>query len=320
MNLEKNSLRGILVDILKANASGKFNAWDISGLIVERHPEFCEKKRQRASKTMNEHDLRSQLAAEISSAFFALRDKDALFQTLEERPRKYFYAQDSVNMPVAVSEAHKAVALQQLAQNPTPKNTALAEKDLYPLLGQYLWSEHNIYSKRIDEKCAQNNRGLGGNKWLYPDMVGMEDISRDWGDEVIKCVTQYSIQKTRLWSFEVKKALNLSNVREAFFQAVSNSSWANFGYLVASQIQGPDTAQELRMLTGRHGIGVILLNTQNPAESQILIPAHEHGDIDWNIVNRVAHVNPDFMEYVKLVRQFYQTGEVAKIGWYKFYI
>jgi hypothetical protein len=34
---------------------------------------------------------------------------------------------------------------------------------------------------------------------------------------------------------------NRSNVRECFFQAVSNSSWANFGYLVAAEIEGQDT-------------------------------------------------------------------------------
>jgi hypothetical protein len=30
--------------------------------------------------------------------------------------------------------------------------------------------------------------------------------------------------------------------------AVSNSSWANFGYLVAAEIEGQDTLKELRML------------------------------------------------------------------------
>jgi len=315
MDSDSKNLRAIVAEILKSAADTKMAAWEMAGFIVAQYPGYCERKRQHSKRPMDEHMLRAQIAAEIRSAFFALQDKDAYFQTLEERPRKYFYAQNPVDLRVTAQEALKENTPQQTEKNQLSKNKALAEEDLYPLLGQYLWSGHQIYSKRIDEKRAQNNRGQGGNKWLYPDMVGMEDISRGWNEEIIKCVTQYSIQKTRLWSFEVKKLLNLSNVREAFFQAVSNSSWANFGYLVASQIQGSDTQQELRMLTGRHGIGVILLNVPCPEESQILIPAHERSDIDWNIVNRVAHVNSDFLEYVKLVRQFYQTGEVAKAGW-----
>jgi len=36
---------------------------------------------------------------------------------------------------------------------------------------------------------------------------------------------------------------------------VSNSSWANFGYLVASELVGVDTMKELRILSSLHGIG-----------------------------------------------------------------
>jgi len=53
-------------------------------------------------------------------------------------------------------------------------------------------------------------------------------------------------------------------VREAFFQAVSNSTWANNGYLVAREIQGAETMNELRILAGLHGIGFILLDFDAP--------------------------------------------------------
>jgi hypothetical protein len=33
----------------------------------------------------------------------------------------------------------------------------------------------------------------------------------------------------------MKKELNFSNLRESYFQAVSNSSWANEGYLVTAE-------------------------------------------------------------------------------------
>jgi hypothetical protein len=49
--------------------------------------------------------------------------------------------------------------------------------------------------------------------------------------------------------------------------------------LVAATVEGDGTLKELRMLAAAHGIG--LPNwTENPTESQILIPARER-EIDW---------------------------------------
>lgn len=143
----------------------------------------------------------------------------------------------------------------------------------------------------------------------------MEDLGAEWHQEVRDCVNQYSDKRTKLWSFEVKLLINRSNVRECFFQAVSNSSWANFSYLVAAEIGGTDTLKELRMLFAAHGIGFIKLDVDNPADSQVLIPARERDEIDWDMANRLATENRDFLEYVKLVKQFYQTGEARLADW-----
>lgn len=95
------------------------------------------------------------------------------------------------------------------------------ELALYPLLSLYLWEEFGVYSRRIDEKRSSNKRGPNGNRWLYPDVVGMEDLGAEWHQEVRDCVNQYSDRRTKLWSFEAKLLINRSNVRECFFQAVS---------------------------------------------------------------------------------------------------
>lgn len=227
-------------------------------------------------------------------------------KTTEERPRKFYYTEKSDSDEVEEVE---------IASKASIESKAVKEHDLYPMLSDFLWSELGVYSKRIDEKCSKNNRGPGGNKWLYPDVVGMEDLSAEWNNETKDCVKQYSDKKTKLWSFEVKILINRSNVREVFFQTVSNSSWANFGYIVASEISGSEALKELRMLSSLHGIGFIRLNIENPAESEIIIPAREKIDIDWNNANRLAEENKDFLEYIKLVRQFYQTGDVRKVDW-----
>jgi len=44
---------------------------------------------------------------------------------------------------------------------------------------------------------------------------------------------------------------------------MSNSSWANFGYLVAAEIEGDKTLKALRMLADAHGIGVIEQGVDN---------------------------------------------------------
>ena len=67
--------------------------------------------------------------------------------------------------------------------------------------------------------------------------------------------------------------------------------------------------QELRMLAALHGIGVIRLDIENPSESQILVPARARAEVDWSTCNRLIEENPDFKDFVKRVRQFYQTGE-----------
>ena len=85
--------------------------------------------------------------------------------------------------------------------------------------------------------------------------------------------------------------------------------------MVANEVSGVDTLKELRILASLHGIGFIRLDADNPSESEIVIPAKEKEDIDWQIANRLAQENKDFRQYVKLVRQFYQTGEARASDW-----
>jgi hypothetical protein len=145
-------------------------------------------------------------------------------------------------------------------------------------------------------------------------MVGMEDFGSDWVSEIQLCVKQYGDKRVRLWSFEVKLLINRSNVRESWFQTVSNSSWAHFGYLVAAEFTG-NVMKELRMLASAHGIGVLRLNLDDPSESEILIPARERAEINWDTCNRLVAENKDFKSFIELVREFHQTDKAKKHDW-----
>ena len=143
----------------------------------------------------------------------------------------------------------------------------------------------------------------------------MQPLDKHWHDLVKSCVKHGSGQNVRLWSFEVKKELNSSNIRSSFFQAVSNSSWANEGYLVATSISTSEVEEELRMLSALHGIGVILLTPENPTESEILLPARRRTEVDWQSINRILNENADFKNLIELVSIYYQTGRIRSQDW-----
>ena len=299
-----------VAELLRSKPGEAFTARALAAWLLKSFPHECRQKIERSKnqRLKTEVDLIQQLAAEIQPRNFS---KDPYIKTIEERPRRFYYSERSDEEELALMEKDNPSGL---STTPTVE-MALSEADLYPLLAQYLAAEFDVYTKRIDEKRSSNRRGLSGNIWLYPDMVSLENLTRDWDRDLRDCVGEMTAPKARLWSFEVKKLLNRSNIREAYFQAVSNSSWAHYGYLVAGRIEGADTLKELRMLYGLHGIGVIQLNVEDIAESEVLIPARFRTEVDWSTANRLCEENTDFRQFIKLVRQFHQTGEVPETGW-----
>ena len=303
------NLRKTVITFLSSNIEERYTAREIAEWIFSKYPKECEEKKNRSKSITNDIDLVQQIVREISSQNAELQKRYTKFKTTEERPKKYYWTNRSDQAEIALAESIRT------KNTSVSKVVHLAETKLYPLLSEFLWSEFEIYSKRIDEKKSSNKQGKKGNKWLYPDLVGMEDLTASWHDEVKSVVKEYADKKTRLWSFEVKVLLNRSNLREAFFQTVSNSSWANMGYLVACEIEGADTMIELRMLSSLHGIGLIKLNPENPAESQILVPAKEKQEVDWTVSSRLTQENKDFLQFMKLVRQFHLTDDPRRNDW-----
>lgn len=310
----KLRLRDKVFAYLKDNAGGKFTAREIAKWIFETYRAECEEKRRVSAQKLDDVALLQQLVAEIGAHRPGIQKKYPQIKITADRPRKYYYSTQSDEDEVAQAEAGQRAAGVAHASAPQVSSPQLYEHDLYPMLMQYLRDE-SVFSMRIDEKKSSNSRGSKGNHWLHPDIVGMEDLGADWDREVRDCVHEYFDKRTRLWSFEVKLLLNGSNARESFFQAVSNSSWANFAYLVAKDIEGTDTMKELRLLSAAHGIGLIKLNVEDPSESEVMIPARERAAVDWDMVNRLAKENRDFREFVKRIRRFYQTGETSAADW-----
>ncbi|MBK7897887.1 MAG: HrgA protein [Azonexus sp.] len=300
----KLNLRQTLVDFLKARPNERFTARQIALWIFENLREACEEKRRNSQQDLREDAaFLWQLVAEIGANRPEIQKRWPQVRTTEGRPRQYYWT--------AVTEAAEVAEAEKTAATPRGK---LSEHELYPLLCRYLHSEWQLFPKRIDEKRSSNRNGPNGNKWLFPDLVALEDLGREWDREIRACVQQVGAQRARLWSFEVKLLINRANVREAWFQAVSNSSWANLGYLVAAEIQ-ESAMKELRLLAASYGIGLIRLDAHDPSESEVLIPARERPDIDWDACNRLAQENSDFQNVVSWVRQFHQTDNAGVGDW-----
>lgn len=139
-------------------------------------------------------------------------------------------------------------------------------------------------------------------EWLHPDLVGFWFPFEDYTREVLE-LSGGGFAVARFYSFEMKRELNKGNPRESFFQAVSNSSWANEGYLAAPNVDESDEFRsELERLSGSFGIGIIELDIERPESSRILFPARHRETIDWDGANKLAKENPDFRKFLADVR------------------
>lgn len=305
-----------VVKFLRDNPKERFNARTIAESIVSLFPEDYVEKRNNP-RFVDEKAFTTQIVAEIG----AQKDQIAnysphIFWQDKPRPRLYWYDPDKKstdNSDIDYPENDDDIEVDTAPAT----SHSLSEHELYPLLIEYLKTELKLYCQRIDERRSKNSRGGGGNQWLHPDIVAMQPIDKEWNELIRNCVKQGAGQSVRLWSFEVKKELSVSNARRSFFQAVSNSSWANEGYLVATSISDAKTEKELRMLSALHGIGVILLNPENPSESEMILPARSRPDVDWESTNRILTENEDFRDYIELVSTYYQTGRVRAKDWNK---
>lgn len=171
------------------------------------------------------------------------------------------------------------------------------ERDLHKLLSSYLKNglKDSIYTKTIfHEKSTKNE---SNQKWLHPDMVGIKlnPFKQKITEKFLKVVN--TKDRFRLYSYELKRTINTDyELKEAYFQAVSNSSWANYGYLVAYEI-APSLLEEVERLNQSFGIGVIELNS-NPYKSKILFSSH-YKEIDFKTIDKICNAeNEDFIKYI----------------------
>ena len=285
-----------VVKILRENPHERFTSRGLAEKIVitdAYKEEMAKKARESGPISEGRWTLVDQVSAEIASV------QDSIFKKSQNkvkaeisRPRKYYYTEENDEQEIEKG-GDTATPPSAFKQN---------EEQSYAPFMQFLQDEMDIYCKRIDDKKSKK-RDIGINKWLHPDIVGLEYLSGDWHEKVKKLGKQFGAQRCRLWSFEVKTEVERRDVRDVFFQAVANSSWAHYGYLVG--IFDQEVLSDLKKLSSLHGIGVIQYNLgdeDSEESNRVVIPARERSHLDWESINRLALIeNRDFLGFIENV-------------------
>lgn len=241
-----------------------------------------------------------------SRIYIDIRDNpDTPFIQVSKRPAKFYLKNLTSGKEASIIEDN-------FIENKNEVVRSFNERDLHPLLVKFLYSHAHFkcFSKTIYHENS-NKKQKGYNKWLHPDLVGIYFPFNDYLTETQKLQEAFKISSFKLFSFELKIKLNFANLREYYFQAVSNSSWANEGYLVALEIDDdPLLRDELRRLNNSFGIGIIKLNSSEIEQSEIIFPSKEKEFIDWETIDRLADENCDFKCFMSDLTEDIKVGKV----------
>lgn len=228
------------------------------------------------------------------------------FKKVSDKPSRYIIS----NMASIPSNNNETISfIDKKSKNIQCKFT---ERDLHIILSSYVRANEHFgcLTKTIYHELSKRRKN-GINKWLHPDIVGVHFPFESYTENTLKLFDILKVNPYKLYSFELKKELNFSNLREYYFQAVSNSSWAHEGYLVVLNLSDDtDLMDEIRRLNNAFGIGVIRLNQEHFMQSEILFSAKERDSLDWDTVNRLVAENPDFRKFLDDLMEDITVGKV----------
>ncbi len=248
---------------------------------------------------LGEHDIPN----DKKQFYVANKKGGAFFYWLKSREREF--------PPQEISNAEEDDEQSECSGTAKKQKISFHERDLHPLLVKFLDEDPNfkLLCKTIrHEECK---KGKGGEcMWNYPDIVGVYFPHNKYKGETLKFLHHTGQKRYKLFSFELKKELSLSNLKESYFQAVSNSTWANEGYLVVLGIEDKykdKVLDELKRLNQSFGIGVIKLESEI-SNSKILLPAKER-EIDIPTLNMLIEQSPkDFKPFMEKVNKQIEKG------------
>lgn len=231
-----------------------------------------------------------------------IRNGDTRVKRIKQQGGTYSYYltknEQNISIEVLSGESETQIKL------PKKVNKTYQERDLHKLLSSYL-KNTEIYSKTIFHE--QSNGKDSNQIWTHPDMVGIKflKLQAPASQNFLKSINR--VDTFKMSSYELKKEINSdSELKKAFFQAVSNSSWANYGYLVAFEFSD-SLNEEMARLNQSFGIGIIELNA-NPYQSKILFPAI-YRDLDFKTIDKLCLMNKEFNGFIEQTEKLMTASE-----------
>ena len=195
-----------------------------------------------------------------------------------------------------------SVVTNEKKQEPEPIKS-FEERSLHKLFCSYLRTR-SIYAKTIFHEKS-SSRVDSAQKWVHPDIVGVqfEEFKNDATLSLLKATEPK--ETVHLYSYELKRKIESDyQLKQYYFQALSNSNWANFGYLVAFEISdGLD--EEMERLNNAYGIGIIQMQDGNWT---ILYPAREKA-LDYNTIEKLNNLNRDFCTFIDKISKVLNAPE-----------
>ena len=223
-----------------------------------------------------------------------IRTNDTRVKRIKGEGGTYLYYLSKYEQDLALEN----IPFSESKNRDTKKRNVFHERDLHKLLSSYLKNQ-NVYSKTIFHE--KSNGSDKNQKWIHPDIVGIKflNLSSKTNQNFLKLLNKADTFK--ITSYELKKEINTDyELKEAYFQAVSNSSWANYGYLVAFEISD-NLLDEIERLNQSFGIGVIELNA-NPYKSKILYPS-KLKELDFKTIDKLCKINKDFESFIEFTEK-----------------
>ena len=233
-----------------------------------------------------------------------IRNGDTRVKRIKQEGGSYSYylTKNEQNIGVEILSGDNEVLT--IKSGKTNKSKTYEERDLHKLLSSYL-KNTDTYSKTIFHE--QSNGKDNNQIWTHPDMVGIKflNLQTKASQNFLKSINR--VDTFKISSYELKREINSdSELKKAFFQAVSNSSWANYGYLVAFEFSD-SLNEEMARLNQSFGIGIIELNA-NPYQSKILYPS-VFRNLDFKTVDKLCKMNKKFEKFIEQTEKLMTASE-----------
>lgn len=233
-----------------------------------------------------------------------IRNGDSRVKRIKQEGGTYCYYLTKNEQNISIEALNGATITNTTKAAKVDKAKTFEERDLHKLLCSYL-KNTGTYSKTIFHE--QSNGKDNNQIWTHPDMVGIKflNLQTKASQNFLKSINRADTFK--ISSYELKKEINNdSELKKAFFQAVSNSSWANYGYLIAFEFSD-SLNEEMGRLNQSFGIGIIELNA-NPYQSKILFPS-TYRDLDFKTIDKLCKMNEKFNKFIEQAEKLMTASE-----------